>query len=161
MEEDEDSFELEVFEVDEPVTPDDVLERRVRRHRRRRRAKGSFGSGGPQRSRSSVSVCSSSTTRGDQPLVPPATPETPGGTPGDPARPASTFRFAFFFGWLPPRVPWLFLGPRATECLSWRSKAHRFLHHCALGAISFAYCLLLAYKGGAYHVASAVTCTAF
>ncbi|XP_059479508.1 probable phospholipid-transporting ATPase IM isoform X5 [Neocloeon triangulifer] len=90
MEEDEDSFELEVFEVDEPATPDEVSERRTRRHRRRRRAK-SFGSAGPTRSRSSVSVCSSEAARGDQPLVPPATPETPGGAP-EAARPTSTFR---------------------------------------------------------------------
>ncbi|XP_065342127.1 phospholipid-transporting ATPase ID isoform X3 [Cloeon dipterum] len=90
MEEDEDSFELEVFEVDEPATPDEARPP-PRRHRRRRRARSFGGSGGPQRSRSSVSVCSSSTARGDQPLVPPATPETPGGPP-DAARPSSTFR---------------------------------------------------------------------
>jgi hypothetical protein len=154
MEEDEDSFELEVFEVDEPVTPDDVLERRVRRHRRRRRAKGSFGSGGPQRSRSSVSVCSSSTTRGDQPLVPPATPETPGGTPADSARPASTFRFAFFL--LSPSKECLGCFS-ASECLSSRSKVFCFIALWVQSVLHTVCCWLMK----VVLITSAATCSAF
>lgn len=86
MEEDEDSFELEVFEVkDEEDTPD--VERRVKKKRKKKSKKSSSG---PQRSRSAISVCSSRESREpqNQPLVPPTTPgsdtarpPTMGGTP--------------------------------------------------------------------------------
>lgn len=71
MEEDEDSFELEVFEVkDEDETPD--VERRAKKKRRKK----SKNRSGPQRSRSALSVCSSRDSREpqQQPLVPPTTP---------------------------------------------------------------------------------------
>jgi hypothetical protein len=105
MEEDEDSFELEVFEVkDEDETPE--VERRTKKKRKKkskhRSSGGSISSCGPQRSRSGLSVCSSRESHEpqQQPLVPHIT--TPGSdsarattaasTPVEAAGPALTTR---------------------------------------------------------------------